>query len=76
MKHPVDVAFDVGRKAEREQCCRDVCEHCREGSEWRTARLGKDGLWIHEWFDEVGERYTLRCLASPIRNRAREEGEG
>ena len=53
---------------EREQCCRDVCQQCREGLPAKT--VVNTGQWLHETNDSVS-----LCLASEIRDRADKSGQ-
>lgn len=63
--------FIVATKAEeREQCCLDMCQYCR--GDYPPAERTANNPWL--WHRTSDIDYV--CIASPIRNRAREEDEG
>jgi len=66
----VDVAVTEAAKAEREQCCKDVCKWCEKGSPFR----GVGGYWLHPLYPDCLQPHT--CLASAIRERAAREVDG
>ena len=58
-------------EAEREACCRDVCERCRNGGMLIANEL--TGEPCHEW--RIGRQVLLvACAAASIRARAAKEG--
>ncbi len=53
----------IGQIEEREQCCRDVCFHCRDLEEYELVRMGND--WVH-----IQSGNVRMCDARLIRERA------
>ena len=61
-------AYTAGVKAATEQCIRDVCSACREGSPLHADEAG--GYPYHE----LGSGEIYYCPANPIRRRVANEG--
>lgn len=59
-------------QAEREACCRDVCEQCAAGRELVEYRevSGEMIGFTHEWTGDDGKAMMSGCFASSIHMRA------
>jgi len=71
LNHIANAAYDAGREAEMELCCKDVCAFCRNTENYAPATLGD--VWLHGLICDV-EDYRI-CEAAAIRERwAGEDG--